>query len=235
MEPLQLPPEISAKIEAFKTSKAAFLEWREQYRDLETKAANQTALAEAAEAEANQHQEALRAMVRDLVRAEAGDKEAVNTLDGKAETARSLAAEHRAYAADLLAEAENFKLTGFAAANKYLNTKDAAIVAYTDYHFKEILREIEGPLLKAIQLRIWFHQMKGDIEQGNDITRQSILDVGKHLNRDTLNAGIDSADNETLDLLQQKTGVWPFAMKDFNNPLDVRKKLQALAKNQEAA
>lgn len=180
MQTIPIPPEVQAKIDAFTASKAAFLELQSRQSDLETQAANQTALAETAEAEANQHQETLRGLVRDMVRSETGDREAVSALAAKVETARTLAAEHRSFAADLLAEAEEVKSQSLKARDEAISNKKKALTAYANFQFKAILGSIEQPLLKAMSFRLHYYKVNGNYSADN-IHDSFVFDIGKYI------------------------------------------------------
>jgi hypothetical protein len=224
-----LPANVQENIEAFKSAKAVFLDWQGKYNDLQAKAQNQTALAEAAEAEAEQHNKALRSMVRDLVRAEAGDKDTVNALTAKQETARSLAAEHRAFAADLLAEAESLKLHGLIAADAYYRARNKAVSDYSDFQLGEILSGIEEQFFRAVGVKSLSYCVAWGRPNGyQDAMDKAIDDAVKYFKTRMVGLKLDNMADANLDMLAMPAKIRPFTARDLEgfNVLDARKKLR---------
>ncbi|MGZ8216265.1 hypothetical protein [Methylomagnum sp.] len=214
-----LPQNILEKMETFQASKAVFLDWKGKYEDLRATASNQNEMAQAADLEAEQYGEELRGLVRDLVRAESGDKDTINAISGKKETAINLAAEHRAYAADLVAEAEAMKDNGVLLAQDYLSDRAKAIQSFVDSQFNEILGSIEGQILTAAKLKAWGYKVMQNNTGSGTITDTVFQDIGNYFKGKMAGFEIDKAADPTLSMLSEPANISPFSMNDFSNPL----------------
>jgi hypothetical protein len=228
-----LPAGVQGKIEDFKSAQTLFFDWKGKFSDLLDKAKNQTALAEAAETEAEQHQEALRNLVRDLVRAESGNKDEVNTLSAKLETARSLAAEHRSFAADLNAEAESLKNQGLIAAQDYYDTQKKALASYADHQFEAILNSIDEQLLRAIALKAWSYRIVGNNPGEGTLIHTAINSIGSHFKNRLSGYELDKTTDETIAMLAPQINIKPFTKLDFSDPLYMARMRQKLKMDQE--
>lgn len=225
-----LPEETKQQIGAFLSAQEAFKQWRETFADLQDKASKQDALAETAEAEAEQHKEALRGLARDLVRAEAGDKEALTGLSGRKETAVALAAEHRAFAADLRAQADAMKPQGMLAARRCWDSRNSAIRGYADSEFQTILSGIEEQLVRAINLKLWAYQATEEDKQ-EDPKGAVIADLfGMLKGKMGLPGGFGSS-AAVHSLLSEIPDIEPITRSEISSPIQISRAVQALANN----
>jgi cell fate (sporulation/competence/biofilm development) regulator YlbF (YheA/YmcA/DUF963 family) len=228
---ITLPTEIQTKIETFKDSKATFQDWQTKYQELQTQAQNQIAMAETAEADAVQHSEQLRTLVRDLVRAEAGDKSAATELAGSAEISRSLAAEHRAFADELLAQAEKSRNEGLVLASFCRSDQRAAITGYADFYFDQVIDAIDEQVIKALKLKELSFTIgfSNNYEETNAMGA-AFLCMKERLSERLKKYKLDKSSDETLSLLGENFSYAPIKTSELNDTLGVIKAKQKLVK-----
>lgn len=200
-------PDLDMALQAAQAAHAELMARNGKVRELKAACADYRTKAAQADTEAENHRERFREVLRSD-----GEKSELHTITGKQETAKSVAAEYRAYAEELELDIEEAEIGLQRFFVGFFSARDKALKLYAENKLSEALDEIENKLLVAIKLKAIAIKDENDYlntHRENDLSNTDAVFsiIQKRLSGKLSATKVEAPDNDAINWLLGDLGL----------------------------